>query len=336
MIYKVPFAILAGSNKGIDKEKELKDKSRTGKLYRTTFLDGDTKLYSMLKSGRRVLEQTVESVYPVSSKPPLVIGDQNRIELALGNKKVDIRQQEGKSLSDNIYQAIDTMRYIGENGGFVLMGGDLPSINSKDLEKFIEDAQNEDKDVVMGMSDVDEMLELYQEIKNKNTKEPKKFGIRFRDDKDMYNSHNPRLTFGTVFFIKDTLYEKKDLLRERMDEIVRLKRVFNEKENYPIIAEFLKDDGFEIKNPPKGKFSLAYFSLVNSTPLRKLLLGNVITKANSKYSMSISELEDLIEKKVLDSNLSLGITRVSPLFGYDIDDRNDIEIANSIYRKNIK
>ncbi|MFP4656562.1 MAG: hypothetical protein ACLFNK_03200, partial [Candidatus Woesearchaeota archaeon] len=50
------------------------------------------------------------------------------------------------------------------------------------------------------------------------------------------------------------------------------------------------------------------------------------------HSMDVSELEELIEHKVLDNRLSFGIVRAPPMFGYDIDDKNDITIADNIIR----
>ncbi|MFP4118105.1 MAG: hypothetical protein ACLFTR_04235 [Candidatus Woesearchaeota archaeon] len=329
--YNVPFAILAGSNKGRHKEMEISDKNKTGKLYNTQFLDGDTKLYEKLSNGKSVLENTLEAAFPVASKKPAIIGDSDRLRKEIGDKAY-IEEQYGESLSDNVYQMIDFMREIGENSGFVLMGGDLPSVSTDDLEEFVQNSYEKNKDVVMGLVDMDEMRYAYERIRSPDTEWPKKFGIRFKDKKCSYTSCNPKLTFGTVFFIKDTLYEKNDLLHERMDEIIRLKRVFNEKENYPIIAEFLKDHGKAINKPPKNRLSLAYFALTNSTPLRRMLFGNLLSKAKNDYSMDVSELEELIEHKVLDNRLSFGIVRAPPMFGYDIDDKNDITIADNIIR----
>ncbi|MFW5852953.1 MAG: NTP transferase domain-containing protein [Nanoarchaeota archaeon] len=329
--YNVPFVVLAGKNKGKYKEQEMSDKNRSGKLYQTKFLDGDDKLFVELKNGKSVLENTLDSIYPVSSKRPLVIsGDEERLKQSLPYSSLDIEPQKGSSLTDNVYQAIDSMHRVGENSGFVLIGGDLPSISTKDLEEFIEQSYAENKDVVMGLADVDEMNALYPEISSDSTTKPKKFGIRLRDDKGAYASGNPKLNFGTVFFIRDTLYDKKDDLRDRLDEIISLKRLFNDTQNYPVLAEFLKDEHKEMAWQPNSKLSLAYFALTNSTPLRKLLFGNFFGRAKTKYAMTITEVEELIETKIFNSDLSLGITRVSPMFGYDIDDENDVAIANSI------
>ena len=334
--YKVPFAVLAGVNRGKYKEQERSDKDRSGKLYRTDFLDGDDKLFRVLDNGKSILENTLNAVYPLASKPPLIIsGDIMRLKWCLPHHypKLNVEQQKGQSLTDNVYQAINSMHRVGENSGFVLIGGDLPSISTEDLESFIEQSYKEDKDVVMGLANIDEMRDVYSRVKSKTTKRPKKFGIRIKDNKEMYETPNPKLNFGTIFFIRNTLYEKKDNLRDRLDDIISLKRVFNDSHNYPVLANFLKDDDKEVAWEPKSKLSLAYFALTNSTPLRKLLLGNFLCGASVNYAMNITELEEVIENKIFNYELSLGIVRVSPMFGYDIDDENDLSIANSIKSK---
>ncbi len=330
-MYDTPIAILAGKNKGKHKQQEANDKKKTGKCYKTKFLDGDTKLFIQLKNGKRVLENTFNSASQSTSRNPVVIGNSDELEYILKDSDVIIENQEGESLGDNIVQLSEYMKTNMNSTSYLLMAGDLPCVTGDEIEVFLKNAYLEDKDVVMGLASVDEMNKIYRRIKSRKTCNPRKFGIRLRDNKGVYETINPKLTFGSVFLVKDST--KAEIFREQLNNAFAKKRLFKNSDNYPELADLLKDDEISIDRYPSSKLSLALFSIKYSTPLRKLLLGNYLTKAISKYSMTITEAEELLEDKVFNNELSIGITRAPALFGYDIDDENDIAIANSIIKK---
>ena len=324
----IPIAILAGKNKGKHKQQEQQDKRKTGKCYKTKFLDGDNKLFIRLKNGKRVLESTISSASQSTSRNPVVIGNSDELEFILRGYDVAIENQTGESLSDNVVQLAKYVKNNMDSNSFLLLSGDLPSITSEDIQVFLKNAYLEDKDIVMGLASVDEMNKIYRRIKSRKTCNPRKFGIRLRDNKGVYETINPKLTFGSVFLVKDST--KAEIFREQLNNAFAKKRLFKNPDNYPELADLLKDDEISIDRYPSSKLSLAAFSIRYSTPLRKLLLGNYLTKAQSKYSMNITEAEELLEDKVFNNELSIGITRAPARFGYDIDDENDVAIANSI------
>ena len=325
----IPIAILAGKNKGKHKTQEEQDKSKTGECYKTKFLDGDRKLFINLKNGKRVLESTIHSASEATSRNPVVIGNSDELEFILKGYNIIIENQTGESLGDNVVQLARYVRDNMNSNSFLLLSGDLPSITPEDIQIFLDNAYSEDKDVVMGLTSVDEMDQFYRQIRSSQTERPKKFGIRFKDNKGVYQVKNPKLTFGSVFLLKEL--DKAETFREKINQMFEKKRLFKNPDNYPEIADLLKDDEVDVEKYPSSRLALATFALRHSTPMRRLLLGNYLTRARSDYSMSLTDTEELLENKVFNNEVSIGITRAPARFGYDIDDENDIDIANSIY-----
>ena len=324
---KIPFIILAGENKGHYKEKEWKDKIRMNNKYDTKFLDGDKKLYYYLDNDKTVLENTIESILKfkyIDKEKSLVIG--NKKKLRNLEEIINVIEQKGESLTDNIKQSLDYVYSKNYSGNSMIISGDIPAIKHSEISEFYSNALFKKTDLVSGMVDIKEMDFYNLKFFNSKKRKFRKFGIHFKDNSNFKRS-NPKLTFGNIFLVNDMVYKNMNDLKERFQELTSMKRVFNDEKNYNGICNILQDNN-KIKEYPKTFPGLIKFSLFNSNLLRKMFFGNYLCKGRINYSVSLNELEKIIESRIFENKISFSVARTPPTFGFDVDDKYDLIIAN--------
>ncbi len=331
---KIYSIVLAGENKDEYKKEEIRDKLKMNKKYETSFLYSDNKLSRYLNNDKTILENTLESIVNseiIDENNIFVIGDKNKLKNLDYN--VNILEQKGNSLSNNLKQSINEVYSNNYEKRTIIFTGDIPSINSSDIDEFYNKSikKNYNKDIIFGMTDLNEMNLFYNRyFKDKNIKKQKKFGINFKDNNSKYKRSNPKLAFGNTVIINKNVYNNINELERKFDELSSMKRVFNDSKNYEKICKIIQDDNKIKENYPSNLLELLTFSLLKSSFLRRLLLGNIILKGNINYSIDISNLEELVQNKLLDNKVSFSISRTPPEFGFDVDDENDFKIANNL------
>lgn len=315
-------AVLAGINQGEYAHREQEQCEEFSKKDRTRKFRTDEKLSHRLANGESVLENTIRTLLTCSPDVS-VIGDPQFLGRNTTSSYTLVPQQ-GESQLESIEQAIQHLYKNGYQGKSIIICGDVPCITEQDINLFISKAEEKNADVVMGVSDIDELRAMG--VLNKR-------GIRAYDSAYEFDRVNPKLAYGNIFLTTKNVYERFDDVKDALDDALEMKKFVREPENYHKILNYLKDEGKTIRHVPKTQLGLAIDSILYSTPLRKMLLRNYLGGARSKKSISIPQLEKIAQSKLFGDVISFALSYSSPRLAIDVDDERDAEIANQFLEK---
>lgn len=315
-------AVLGGINKGKYAKQEEKQKKYFSIKNHSKQLNTAEKMALTLDNGESVLENTIKTLLEVTPDVS-VIGHPPYLELNT-TSKYNIIPQTGKSQLDSIEQAIVNIYKDGFKGDGLVICGDVPAIEKKDITSFIDHAQKKNKDIIMGLSDIAEIRKLGT---------PNKGGIRAYDSEGEFCNYNPKLTYGNIFLLSPKIYEQLDEVKKTLEPLLHIKKLFREPENYHKILEYFKDENKTVTANPTTKAGLLFNVMKYSNVLTRLFFNNFICKGKVPNPVTLPELNAFAQKKLFDDKLTFAFSYSSPRLGIDVDDEKDVEVVNKIMKK---
>jgi hypothetical protein len=363
--------LLGGYNKGKAQKEEEREKREMERKGSTSLFRGYKVLSRMSSSGRTVLEHTIDALLDsrlVDLNHSMVIGGKQEIYDEIGELPIRVLEQEN-SLYDNIMKLTRELYADGYVGNSVITCADLPAMRAEDLDDFIIQSRAAGVDFVVGMGNLKE-LEAFTNA-HENLKEYNQFNkksIPFRDDSLSMNYLITDLHFGNSFFFTKNVYDHLDELGPKLEPLLGMKKLFRKPENLRRLAMYLKDDNVPRSKLPRERYPIldalanmenkdgketklavasSYlrgglqtiatisFGMKHSEFMKKLLKSHFKKDPMLDEFVSTSELEKLVQERIISDSVSFKMVEVHPRIISDNDDneidmpRNDIIIKNN-------